>query len=185
MKITFLKASKPLVKEISEEGSKPYPLVKDFTSSEEDISIDRPGFNKLFRVLCSQSAGGTCLHKGPLKRPLTNEPRAFMSDRSAPTELLVLDIDGLRATHGDDLQAMADRIVLQLPEIFHDCSYIVQASASLGIKKDTVSLHLFFLMDMPVHPKTLKDYLRSLNYECEFLAEQITLSANGQSLSSV
>ena len=185
MKITFLKASKPLVKEISEEGSKPYPLVKDFTSSEEDISIDRPGFNKLFRVLCSQSAGGTCLHKGPLKRPLTNEPRAFMSDRSAPTELLVLDIDGLRATPGDDLQAMADRIVLQLPEIFHDCSYIVQASASLGIKKDTVSLHLFFLMDMPVHPKTLKDYLRSLNYECEFLAEQITLSANGQSLSCV
>ena len=46
MEITFLKASKPLVKEISKEGSKPYPLVKDFTSSEENISIDKTGFNK-------------------------------------------------------------------------------------------------------------------------------------------
>ena len=40
-------------------------------------------------------------------------------------------------------------------------------------------------MDMPVYPKTLKDYLRNLNYECQFLAEQITLFANGQSLSCV
>jgi len=185
MRITFLKASKPLVKEISEEGSKPYPLVKNFTSSEEDISIDRAGFNKLFRVLCSQSAGGTCLHKGNLKRPLNDEPRAFMSDRSAPTELLVLDIDGLRGTPGQDVKSMADRIVLQLPEIFHDVSYIAQASASLGVKKNSISMHLFFLLDMPVHPKTLKDFLRNLNYETEFLAEQITLSANGQSLSCV
>ena len=185
MIITFLKASKPLVKEISEEGSKPYPLVKNFTSSEEDISIDRAGFNKLFRVLCSQSAGGTCLHKGNLKRPLNDEPRAFMSDRSAPTELLVLDIDGLRGTPGQDVKSMADRIVLQLPEIFHDVSYIAQASASLGVKKNSISMHLFFLLDMPVHPKTLKDFLRNLNYETEFLAEQITLSANGQSLSCV
>ena len=185
MIITFLKASKPLVKEISEEGSKPYPLVKNFTSSEEDISIDRAGFNKLFRVLCSQSAGGTCLHKGNLKRPLNDEPRAFMSDRSAPTELLVLDIDGLRGTPGQDVKSMADRIVLQLPEIFHNVSYIAQASASLGVKKNSISMHLFFLLDMPVHPKTLKDFLRNLNYETEFLAEQITLSANGQSLSCV
>ena len=64
-------------------------------------------------------------------------------------------------------------------------SYIAQASASLGIKKDQVSLHLFFLLDMPVHPKTLKDYIRVINYECNFLAEQITLSANGQSLSYI
>jgi len=185
MKITFLQAKKRLAKEITEQGSKPYPLVKNFTSREEDISVDKKGFNKLFRALCDAAEEGACMHKGPLKRPIVDESRAFLSDRSVPTELLVIDIDGLRATPGDDLQAMADRIVLQLPEIFHDVSYIVQASASLGIKKDTVSLHLFFLMDMPVHPKTLKDYLRLLNYECEFLAEQITLSANGQSLSCV
>ena len=185
MQTTFLKAKKPLVKEITKDGSKPYPLVKNFTSETHDISLDKKGFNKLFRVITAAAQQGACMHKGPLKRALTDEPRAFMSDRSAKTELLILDIDGLRATPGDDIQAMADRIVLQLPDIFHDCSYIVQASASLGVKKDTISLHLFFIMDMPVHPKTLKDYLRMLNYECDFLAEQITLSANGQSLSYI
>jgi len=185
MNIVFLQAKKPLVKEITKNGTKPYPLVKNFTSTEETITVDKKGLTKLFRALCSAAANGMCMLKGPLKRPLVDEPRAFMTDRATATEILVLDIDGLRATPGDDLQAMADRIVLQLPELFHDCSYIVQASASLGIKKDTVSLHLFFLLDMPVHPKTLKDFLRSLNYESEFLAEQITLSANGQSLSCV
>jgi len=185
MNIVFLQAKKPLVKEITKDGTKPYPLVKNFTSKEETITVDKKGLTKLFRALCSAADDGMCMLKGPLKRPLVDEPRAFMTDRATATEILVLDIDGLRATPGDDLQAMADRIVLQLPELFHDCSYIVQASASLGIKKDTVSLHLFFLLDMPVHPKTLKDFLRSLNYESEFLAEQITLSANGQSLSCV
>ena len=141
MKVVFLEAKKPLVKEITKDGTKPYPLVKNFTSTEESITADKKGLDKLFRALCSAAANGMCMLKGPLKRPLVDEPRAFMSDRTAQTELLVLDIDGLRATPGDDLQAMAERIVLQLPEIFHDCSYIVQASASLGIKKDTTSLH--------------------------------------------
>ena len=185
MIITFLSAKKALAKEITKDGSKPYPLVKDFTSHEEEITIDKKGLNKLFRALCSRAASGTCMLKGPLKRPLKNESRAGMSNRTAPTELLVLDIDGLHALPTTDIKDMAQRIVLQLPSIFHDVSYIAQASASLGLKKDTVSLHLFFLMDMPVYPKTLKDYLRNLNYECQFLAEQITLSANGQSLSCV
>ena len=184
-KITFLKAKKPLVKEITNEESKPYPLVKSFTSYEEEITLDKKGLTKLFRAMSDAAEQGHCMHKGPLKRPLINESRALMSDKTAPTALLVLDIDGLRATPGDDLQAMADRIVLQLPEVFHDCSYIVQASASLGIKKNSVSLHLFFLMDVFAHPKTLKDLIRMINYECEFLAEQITLSANGQSLSCI
>ena len=185
MIITFLSAKKALAKEITKNGSKPYPLVKNFTSHEEEITIDKKGLNKLFRALCSRAASGTCMLKGPLKRPLKNESRAGMSNRTAPTELLVLDIDGLHALPTTDIKDMAQRIVLQLPSIFHDVSYIAQASASLGLKKDTVSLHLFFLMDMPVYPKTLKDYLRNLNYECQFLAEQITLSANGQSLSCV
>ena len=35
-----------------------------------------------------------CMLKGPLKRPLVDEPRAFMTDRATATEILVLDIDG-------------------------------------------------------------------------------------------
>ena len=187
MKITFLKAKKPLVKEITANGSKPYPLVKNFTSSEEEISIDTKGLNKLFRALTREAGQGTCMHKGPLKRALVDEPRAFMSDRSIPTQLLVLDIDGLpyKATNNVAIETLAEHIVLQLPELFHNVSYIAQASASLGVKKNTVSLHLFFLLDMPVHPQTLKDYIRTLNYECEYFAQHIELSANGHSLSYV
>ncbi|QDP46119.1 MAG: putative primase [Prokaryotic dsDNA virus sp.] len=185
MEVVFLSAKKRLSKEITADGTKPYPLIKNFTSSHFDITPDKKGLNKLYKLLTEQAEAGACLHKGGLKQPLQDEPRAFMSDRNATTELLVLDIDGLRTIPGEDLQAMADKIVLQLPEVFHNVSYIAQASASLGIKKGQVSMHLFFLMDMPVHPKTLKDYLRMLNYQSEFLAEQITLSANGQSLSYI
>ena len=185
MEVVFLSAKKRLSKEITVDGTKPYPLIKNFTSSHFDITPDKKGLNKLYKLLTEQAEAGACLHKGGLKQPLQDEPRAFMSDRTAPTELLVLDIDGLRTVPGEDLQAMADKIVLQLPEVFHNVSYIAQASASLGVKKGQVSMHLFFLMDMPVHPKTLKDYLRMLNYQSEFLAEQITLSANGQSLSYI
>ena len=35
MKITFLKAKKRLAKEITKQGSKPYPLVKNFTSRDD------------------------------------------------------------------------------------------------------------------------------------------------------
>ena len=186
MEIVFLKAKKPLSKEISEEGVKPYPLIKNFSSEHYDISVDKKGFNKLYKLLTQQAAAGACLHKGLLKRPLNDEPRAFMCDRTATTELLVIDIDGLPYKTGNvGIGTVAEQIVLQLPECFHNVSYIAQASASLGFKKNTVSMHLFFLLDMPVHPKTLKDFIRMVNYDSNFLAEQITLSANGQSLSYI
>ena len=41
-----------------------------------------------------------------------------MSNPTAPTELLVLDIDGLHALPTTDIKDMAQRIVLQLPSIF-------------------------------------------------------------------
>ena len=43
-------------------------------------------------------------------------------------------------------------------------------------------MHLFFLLKDPVHPKVLKEWLRTLNYEVDFLANQLNLSANGQSI---
>ena len=65
MNIVFLQAKKPLAKEITKDGTKPYPLVKNFTSSEEDISLDKKGFNKLFRALGAAAEAGACMHKGP------------------------------------------------------------------------------------------------------------------------
>lgn len=186
MEITFLQAKCPLAKEITKDGTKPYPLVKKFTSKHYEVDADKKGFNKFYKLLTDQAAAGACLHKGLLKQPLHNESRALMSDRNAPTELLVIDIDGLPYKTGNvGIGTVAEQIVLQLPEVFQGVSYIAQASASLGFKKNTVSLHLFFFLDMPVHPKTLKDWLRLLNFNTTFLAENIKLSANGHSLSYV
>ena len=187
MKITFLKAKYPLVKEISQQGTKPYPLVKKFTSIEYEIAKSQNGLKELFDYLQTAAAEGACLHKGPLKQPLKNESRAFVADRLAPADLLVIDIDGLnlpikKVTNVKDI---SEKIIAQLPEYFQDVSYIAQASASLGLKQNKVSLHLFFILKQSVNPKTLKEWIKMLNYETDIFSDQLSLSANGQSLSYI
>ena len=187
MKITFLKANQPLVKEISKEGTKPYPLVKKFTSSEYEISKSQKGLKELFNYLQTAAADGACLHKGPLKSPIKNESRAFVADRLAGTDLLVLDIDGLdyNLPAQINVKTLAEKVITNLPEYFQDCSYIAQASASLGVKQNTISLHLFFILKQTTHPKTLKEFIKMLNYEDNIFNKQLKLSANGQSLSYI
>ena len=114
----------------------------------------------------------------------------MMTDRAAQTELLVLDLDGIefpisatKSTLSEfDIQTIAEQFVTYLPPEFQDVSYIAQASASLGMKGNKVSMHLFFLLTNPVYPKVLKEWFRTLNYEIDFLAHQLNLSANGQSI---
>ena len=187
MELVFLKAKQKLAKKISEEGVTPYPLIKNFTSVHKTIKKDP---SKLLTELTKAAAAGMCLHKGPLKRELNHEPRALMTDRVASTELLVLDFDNIQVPlpkkpdlNTQDLENLAEQLIQQMPQEFHDVTYIAQASASLGYKKDSVSLHIFFILENSIHPKVLKETLKLLNYETEFLAERLTLSANGQSLS--
>ena len=94
MELVFLKAKQRLAKEISNKGTTPYPLTKNFTSEHVQVSKTKKGLHDLLKHLQTQAAAGACLHKGLLKRPLENESRAMMADRVASTELLVLDIDG-------------------------------------------------------------------------------------------
>ena len=114
----FFKSKKTLSKEISEEGIKPYPLIKNFSSEHFDISVDKKGLNKLYKLLTEQAQAGACLHKGSLKRPLDDEPRAFMSERANTTQLLVLDVDGLITSNPGDLQALADKDNLATSRMF-------------------------------------------------------------------
>ena len=190
MEVVFLKAKQRLIKEITSKGTTPYPLVKKFTSIHKTIEKTPEGFDKFFGYLHSQAAAGACLYKGLLKRKLKNESRAFLTDRIAQTELLVLDLDGIDFPLGSkstlntyDLQAIAEQFVAYLPIEFHNVSYVAQASASLGMKGNKVSMHLFFLLTSPVSPTILKEWIKTLNYEIEFLANQLKLSANGQSIS--
>lgn len=184
MELVFLKAKQRLAKEISNKGTTPYPLTKNFTSEHVEVSKTKKGLHNLLKTLQTQAASGACLHKGLLKRPLKNESRAMMADRVASTELLVLDIDGIQMPGNlTDVRTVAEKIIAQLPECFQDVSYIAQASASLGFKKDKVSMHFFFLLDQPTQPKILKEWFKLLNYETDILSSQLFLSANGQSLS--
>ena len=90
MEIIFLKAKQKLVKEITTDETKPYPLVKNFTSEHYNIEPNQEGFDKFYELLQTHAAAGHALHKGDLKRKLKNESRALMTDRAASTQLISL-----------------------------------------------------------------------------------------------
>ena len=190
MEVVFLKAKQHLIKEISPNEKKPYPLAKNFTSHHHNIDKTPEGFTKLYDYLIKYAKSGAALHKGLLKKKLKNESRAMMTDRVAKTDLLVLDLDGVEfpiassksTLNTFDIQTIAEQFVTYMPPEFQDVSYIAQASASLGLKGNKVSMHLFFILKHSVHPKVLKEWFKVLNYEIDFLANQLKLSANGQSI---
>tara|TARA_R100000951_G_scaffold115153_1_gene122350 strand:+ start:6460 stop:8919 length:2460 start_codon:yes stop_codon:yes gene_type:complete len=186
MELIFLSSKQKLVKEISDKGVTPYPLVKNFTSHTEMVN----DCNELFTTLTTHAAAGHCLHKGLLTKKLKNSPRAGMADRNAPTDYIVFDLDGIQLPNcsvpnvieENDIKTIAKQFVHYLPSEFQDVSYVAQASASLGCKGNTISMHLFFLLERPVYPRALKEWFRSLNFSITMLAEQLKLSSNGQSL---
>ena len=186
MELIFLSSKQKLVKEISTQGVTPYPLVKNFTSHTEMVN----DCDELFTILTTHAAAGHCLHKGSLTKKLKNSPRAGMADRNAPTDYIVFDLDGIQLPNcsvpnvieEDDIKTIAKQFVHYLPSEFQDVSYVAQASASLGCKGNTISMHLFFLLDRSVYPRALKEWFRSLNFSITMLAEQLKLSSNGQSL---
>ena len=187
MELIFLSSKQKLVKEISPKGVTPYPLVKNFTSLHEEVT----SCDEFYNALTKHAAAGNCLHKGSLKKKIKNSPRAGMANRNASTDYIVFDLDGLHlpntdiptSVDTDDIRSIAKQYVHHLPACFQDVSYIAQASASLGLKGNTISMHLFFMLARPVYPRALKEWFRSLNYETPIFAEQLTLSSNGQSLS--
>jgi len=190
MEVVFLKAKQRLIKEINAKGIAPYPLVKKVTSRHYKIDKTSEGFDQFFEHIQKQAAAGACMYKGLLKRKIKNESRAFLTDRIAQTDLLVMDLDGIEfplanksTLNTHDIQTISEQFISYMPPEFHDVSYVAQASASLGLKGNKVSMHLFFILKDPISPTILKEWLKTLNYEIDFLSNQLKLSANGQSLS--
>ena len=182
MEVTFLEASNGLhlSKSYSSVGAKPYPNVKHVTSHHKEISNDNIGLAALEKLLREHGDLGHCLLKGPLKRPLKGESRAGKSDRIAYSNLLVLDIDGLELPgYSNDVERLAMQVILELPEVFHDVSYIAQASSSLGLKGKKVSLHIFIFLSYALPAKAIKLWLQSANFTSKMFSDQIELSANG------
>ena len=194
MKVTFLEATNGLVlsKHYPTTGDvKPYPHVRDVTSHEYNIQTSQAGLQHLESLIRQHSASGHCMLKGPLKRPLVAESRAQKSDRLALTGLLVLDFDAIALPRrivrsnklsAHDVQLIAEQIIADLPPVLHEVSYIAQASASLGLKGDRISMHIFMLLTIPMPPKSVKLWLQNLNYTVDLFKTQLALSVNGQSL---
>lgn len=192
MRISFLQPSnrRKAIKRFTKKGVTSYPPVKNFTSHSYDIPISQEGLAKK-EALCKQHArNGACMLKGFLTEDLRNESRAGKVDRNALTENLILDIDGVPLPYLQfepplnrmQLQNCAEAIIANLPEEFHDVSYIAHASSSMGVKPNRVCLHLDFALATPVSPQTLKEYVVYLNHSIKMFEQAFTLSASGTAL---
>ena len=174
MRVFFLESpGVRLVKTFTPTEKRPYPHAYYFTSFEETIT----NIKDLYNAIKHHAERGRCLLKGTLRKKLTNESRAGSTSSSDPTWYIVFDVD--RTTH------VTPEAYIQhcLPPCFHDVSYIWQWSNSAGITKHNACGHIVFLLDAPIDPKILKQYITALNFWSEDATSQIRLSSNGQTLS--
>ena len=157
MQLTFLEAAngqRLSKRHCPKTGFTPYPHVKNVTSHDIEVPIDSSGLAILENQIEKHAKLGHCLLKGNLKRSIENESRAGKTDRIGYSSLLVLDIDGItlpghtnpKAFTDKDVSTLAKAVMRELPPEVQDCSFIAQASASLGLKGDKVSLHIFILL---------------------------------------
>lgn len=174
MKITFLSGDRRLTKSITirDDGTyehTPYPLVTEVTSHEHEVN----SLEDLLVHLTAHGQFGHCLLKGNLQRPIVRESRKGLVSPE-PTELLVLDLDGLD-TKGRSIDAILGLLGLG------DVDYILQYSARQGIKEG-LNAHIFMLLDRPVAAEILKQWLQWKNLTIPFFKEQICLTRNYNAL---
>lgn len=193
MQLTFLEAAngqRLSKRHCPKDGFTPYPHVKNVTSHEQIIQLDNTGLAMLEQLVRDHGQQGHCLLKGNLKRPIQNESRAGKTDRIGYSNLLVLDIDGItipghtnpKTITDKDVSTLAKAVMRELPAEVQDCSFIAQASSSLGLKGDKVSLHIFILLQHAMPAKSVKLWLQHCNFESQLFSSQLELSSNGHSL---
>lgn len=179
MDLFFLSAKVPLTKTFTRTTNgdiekSPYPLINRFTSHKEVVESPED----FYETAKKHAEQGHCLLKGQLNRTLVNESRAGSTNALDHTEWMCFDLDNIKGI------STVDAFIFNvLPRQFHDVDYVLQYSASAGVSGDVgLRAHLFFLLDKPISPATLKTYVTSLNFDIELLADQIELAANGVAL---
>lgn len=178
MEITFLEAQGniPLTKTYTLNNNKelvqaPYPLVSKVTShtSEFKTLVE-------LRTLCRAAASkGWCIIKGTPTRPLFAESRKGSHDQSADTELLVLDLDGVKGAK------TVERFMKLMG--MDDLQYLVQYSASMGVNAcKGLSAHIYIMLSAPTSPLLLKQWLMHKNLTVPLLEEQLTMTASSRGI---
>ena len=192
MQLVFIESSNGLrlTKHVSATETKSYPNVKAVNSHHYDVPPSAEGMRTFTSLLREHSAEGHSLIKGKLKKQLSDESRATHTDRNAYAEYIVLDLDSMSVPGftnkaqlvADDIQRVADTVITQLPKEFQDVTYIAQASSSMGMKGDRVSMHIYIALQVPLPVKTIKLWLKHVNYTVDMFSSQLELSVNGQAL---
>ena len=192
MQLVFIESSNGLrlTKHVSATETRSYPNVKAVTSHHYDVTPSAEGMRDFSSLLRKHSAEGHSLLKGRLKKELNNESRASHTDRNAYAEYIVLDLDSMTVPGftnktqltAADIQRIADSVITQLPPAFQDVTYIAQASSSMGMKGDRVSMHVYIGLQVPLPVKTIKLWLKHINYTVDMFSSQLELSVNGQAL---
>jgi hypothetical protein len=186
--IYCLAASQPLTKTYQRKNGEliksPYPMTWEFTSHKETVNTLRE-----FELMLNDHAScGHCVLKGLIARDLIQESRAGSTNSNDTTEWLVLDLDGLpehiNVSTGNQMMATPMTISLFMNELgLGDISYIVQWSASFGISDQKIRAHVFIMLDKPYAAPLIKQWLIQKNHEVPFLADALTLTKTGNTLS--
>ncbi len=160
MKSTFLEAKKPLTKFFYQDDNnklqeESYPLVFKLKSHTEEFET----LSQLEALITQHAALGNAYITSNPSRPVIWESRAGLFNSDTETSVEIHDLDGLSGIN------TVEQYIQALPTCYHDLSYIVQYSASMGIKPDKgLSAHLFFLRATPISYENLKQKLYSFNF---------------------
>lgn len=187
MELHFVQSAykKRLAKTFTKEGVTPYPMVKKVNTQRRIVD----SLDDYYNAVRDYASCGWQLQKGAFAHDLQMASRAQQIDRTAETETLVIDIDGIQlpdfAYLGKwdkaKLIELSERIIALLPAPFHTVSYVAVASSSCGIKNDT-RVHLHFLQDESISPKRQKAYLRLLNLLIPEFKASLSLNGTGKAL---
>jgi len=147
MRLTFLEADIPLQKTFYLDSkrkvvdSKPYPMVKNFTSYEVEVG----SLAEMMVAINKASKQGHALLRGSLIKPLNEESRAGKTDPDIKAEWVLIDVDNA------DVGCPAQGI-----------QHIVQYSSSYKVKSDALSAH-YFMLCKPIEWDKLKEWMKGLN----------------------
>ena len=158
MELTFLEADVYLSKAFTPTSKSSYPHAYEFTSHTHSIS----SIEEMHSLTVRHASLGHCLLKGHINKALKEESRAGSTDSYTYTELVCLDIDGLKVA-ATDAKAAVQEIVRKLG--IDNVDHLVQLSSSqLTLDTSTINAHIF-LMCESISPGQLKLWLKQLNLD--------------------
>ena len=183
-KLTFLEAANgtPIGKTFSATKSSPNPKIKELNSFEYSPTT----LKERYDLIVEHAAKGHVMLRGNLTKLLVKESRGGLTNKTEPNSTLMLDVDKLNLEgyvpptsklRSFDVERICERVIEMLPVEFSLSSYIGHASSSMGRSTSShVSVHIEFLLDSPINPQVLKDYIRHLNFTCEKISTQLKLA---------